>query len=199
MSEPYIIAEIGSNWISLQGCIDSIWQAKECGADAVKFQMFTHEELYGVPGDDTFDLPRGFISELAQHCKAIDIDFMCTAFTADGVKFIDPFVKMHKVASSSASNEDLTDCVFKNTPSFDSYTLDVAFAGSVMPFVKLYTLPYFMFAANVEFVRTKPCPSASSIMGLLSLSRATDSMMSGFEKSTPVSTTATVTPFPVTS
>ena len=56
-----------------------------------------------------------------------------------------------------------------------------------------------MFAANVAFVRTNPCPSASSIMGLLSSSRASDSMMSGFEKSTPVSTTATVTPLPVTS
>ena len=88
--------------------------------------------------------------------------------------------------------------MFKNTPSFDSYTLEVTFSGSVKVFVKLYTLPYFRFAANVEFVRTKPCPSASSIIGLLSSSRASDSMISGFEKSTPVSTTATVTPLPVT-
>ena len=89
--------------------------------------------------------------------------------------------------------------MFKNTPSSDSYTLEVAFNCSKEVFVKLYILPCFMFAANVEFVRTNPCPSVSSIMGLLSSSRASDSMMSGFEKSTPVSTTATVTPLPVTS
>ena len=89
--------------------------------------------------------------------------------------------------------------VFKNTPSLDSYTLEVEFNCRMEVFVKLYTLPCFMFAANVEFVRTNHCPSASSFMGLLSSSRASDSMISGFEKSTPVSTTATVTPLPVTS
>ena len=100
MSEPYIIAEIGSNWriagkgdITNLAAIDmTIRQAKACGADAVKFQMFTHEDLYGFPGDDKFSLPRRYIPVIAEKCKKLGIDFMCTAFTADGVKFIDQYV-----------------------------------------------------------------------------------------------------------
>ena len=90
--------------------------------------------------------------------------------------------------------------LFKNTPSVVTYTVEVTFAGGgISPFVKFFITPYLLiFAANVEFVRTKPCPSASSIIGWLFSSRASDSVISGFEKSTPVSIIAIVTPLPVT-
>jgi len=55
----------------------------------------------------------------------------------------------------------------------------------------------FIFAMKVAFVRTRPCPSGSSIIGRLFWSRATEWRTSGFEKSTPVSTMAIVTPAPV--
>ena len=55
-----------------------------------------------------------------------------------------------------------------------------------------------IFAANVELVRIIPWPSASSIIGMFASSLATACCMSGLEKSTPVSTTAIVTSFPVT-
>lgn len=111
------MAEVGSNWKTFDDCSNSITQAKLCGADAVKFQMFTHEELYGFPLMATpygtkeekkyellSSLPREWIQKLKEKCDAVGIEFMCTAFSPEGYEFIDPYVKLHKVASSELTH-----------------------------------------------------------------------------------------------
>ena len=46
-SPPYVIAEIGSNFDqSLNKALRLINVAKNCGADAVKFQLFDGKKLY---------------------------------------------------------------------------------------------------------------------------------------------------------
>lgn len=119
--EPYIIAEIGSNLFKGRDaatCLDiglgQIAAAKGAGADAVKFQMFTAKELYGpsYPGPESkYALPRYWVEVLADKCERTGIDFMCSAFSVDGYEFIDPFVKMHKVASPEALAEDITEYI----------------------------------------------------------------------------------------
>lgn len=112
MNYPYIIAEIGSNWRSLEIAKKQIEAAKECGADAAKFQMFTNKELYGYDdGSKCWGLPRELVDPLALHCQSVGIDFMCTAFSIDGYDFIDPCVKMHKIASCEAYWKELVDYV----------------------------------------------------------------------------------------
>lgn len=139
----FIIAEVGSNHLSLQDCHDSIKSAKECGADCVKFQMYTHRELYGYdaiieppaiyeksvhneiyrvkkdghigfespPGPEKLklpgELPREWIPQLAEACKHYGIEFMCTAFSPDGYRYIDPYVKRHKIASAENTDVDI--------------------------------------------------------------------------------------------
>jgi N,N'-diacetyllegionaminate synthase len=111
-----IIAEIGSNWTSFEDCKDSISMAKACGADAVKFQLFTSKELYGRPWGEVGGsqmntasewreemdsaMPREWIPKLADKAKSIGIEFMCTAFSPEGYEFVNEFVQTHKVASS---------------------------------------------------------------------------------------------------
>jgi sialic acid synthase SpsE len=117
---PYVIAEIGSNWKmssetseydDVDNALICIKIAQECGADAVKFQMFDHRTLYGVNGNNEFSLNPDWIPDLEHACHEFGIDFMCTAFDCLGIIYLDDYVKMHKIASSSLSNDDMLDTV----------------------------------------------------------------------------------------
>ena len=112
---PKIIAEIGSTWKAENGkedidnCLTCCNMAAEYGATAVKFQMFTHKELYGIDGDDKYALPRDFIPKLKDYCDDLGIEFMCSAFSVEGYKFLMPYVETHKIASSCVGNQNLID------------------------------------------------------------------------------------------
>lgn len=101
---PFIIAECGSNWHNLTDCLNSITAAKHAGADAVKFQAFDDMALYGfVPwdkGSALYNLPLEWLPALKLKAAAVGIELMCTAFSPDLVRAVDPFVEVHKVASS---------------------------------------------------------------------------------------------------
>lgn len=104
-AKPYIIAEVGSNFRSLEDCILSISKAKACGADAVKFQHFGVQDLYGprLDWEQPVPLPKiptMWLPQLKEKADAVGIDLMCTAFSPRGVAAVDPYVSAHKVASS---------------------------------------------------------------------------------------------------
>lgn len=103
--KPFIIAEVGSNWHTLEDCIKSIAVAKQVGADAVKFQYFSYFDLYGnkeAPAhyDKKYELPIEWIPKLREKADTENIVFLCTAFSSDKIRDIDPYVNAHKLASS---------------------------------------------------------------------------------------------------
>lgn len=98
-----LIADIGSNWLSLDDCLTGIKLAADCGADVAKFQLYTHDDLYGYPGPALpGQLPREWIPILHECARVNQIEFMCTPFSVAGVEFLDPYVQRWKVASSNA-------------------------------------------------------------------------------------------------
>lgn len=112
-----IIAEVGSNWATLEDCKKSIQLAKACGADAVKFQLFDDIALYGQPRTDRIfaeynpliDKPQGvlpieWLPILKEKADAFGIEFMCSAFSPELIEVVDPFVKTHKVASAELTH-----------------------------------------------------------------------------------------------
>ena len=118
-----VIAEAGSNW-KIGTYEEDLNQAKKlidvashAGADVVKFQTFRTDTLV-VPNagkidylkkkgidrtiNEIFDelsMPYEMIPELANYCKTKEIDFMSTPFSIQDAREIDPFVKIHKIAS----------------------------------------------------------------------------------------------------
>jgi N-acetylneuraminate synthase len=109
-----IIAEVGSNWHTLDDCLASISVAKSVGADVVKFQLFTAEALFGyVPEswDKKRELPKEWLPILKARADEVGIEFACTAFSPELVAVVDPYVKRHKVSSSDTSWVALLDAV----------------------------------------------------------------------------------------
>jgi len=116
---PYIIAEIGSNWLTLSDCLESIAKAKMVGADAVKFQAFSHEALYGwddrkldaLGSVERHQLQLTWLPKLREKADACGIELGVTAFSPELVAAVDPYVGWHKVASSDCAWPQLLEAV----------------------------------------------------------------------------------------
>ena len=81
--------------------------AKEAGADAVKFQMFDSKRLWGDDRIAHLELDEAEMANVAWHCKAIGIEFMCTPFGVPEVEFLRPLLRRVKVASGCLERWDL--------------------------------------------------------------------------------------------
>jgi N,N'-diacetyllegionaminate synthase len=106
----YVIAELGSNFKTLDDLFASINIAKNCGANAIKFQYFTVNELYGP----TYEISQNFpLAKLKEKADAAQIDFLCSAFSPEGVAEVDKYVSAHKIASSEMAHIRLLEAVKK--------------------------------------------------------------------------------------
>jgi sialic acid synthase SpsE len=103
---PYIVAELSCNHNGSYGrMIDLIDAAQGAGADAVKLQAYTPEEL-SKPGTPLWDLyqkaqtPREWFPDLYEYCRKARITCFASAFSVEGVKFLETLdTPAHKIAS----------------------------------------------------------------------------------------------------
>ena len=75
MSNPYIIAEVGSSWASKDDVMYAIAMAEKCGASAVKFQLLSDFDLYGS-GTKEYSPPHGWIEQMKEKADACEIDLI---------------------------------------------------------------------------------------------------------------------------
>jgi sialic acid synthase SpsE len=107
---PFVIAEVGSNWASLDDCLKSVAMADKCGADAVKFQAFTRAALFGpvaetdARGPHPTTLPLEWLPKLKEKADACGIEFMCSAFSPELIEAVDRYVSIHKNASAELTH-----------------------------------------------------------------------------------------------
>jgi N,N'-diacetyllegionaminate synthase len=91
----FVIAEAGINH---NGNIDIAKRladtAKQCGADAVKFQTF-----WNITRLEKYELTKPEWIELKEYCDNIGIKFLSTPHTMDAIHFVDTLVDIHKLAS----------------------------------------------------------------------------------------------------
>ena len=107
-----IIAEAG---VCHNGSVSTAWQlaeaAKDAGADAVKFQHFNSQRLWGDDRIAHLELSDAEMANVAWRCKEIGIEFMCTPFGVPEVAFLAPLVKRMKIASGCLNKRDLLQAV----------------------------------------------------------------------------------------
>ena len=109
----FIAAEIGSNWEgSYTKAKKIIQECKKAGADAVKFQMWKAKELYNKSHPNWNEIKRSELSfQMAKKLKEFSdkqkIEFFCSAFYPDAVKFLISLgVKKFKIASRTCMLTD---------------------------------------------------------------------------------------------
>lgn len=121
---PYVIAEAGVNH---EGSMDLakrlIEEAKEGGADAIKFQTYKAETLASKHSPSYWDTTKesstsqyelfkrydkfwkGEYENLKKHCDEMDIEFMSTPFDAESAEFLNDMMDVFKISSSDITNE----------------------------------------------------------------------------------------------
>jgi N,N'-diacetyllegionaminate synthase len=128
----FVVAEAGSNHNgSIEQAKKLIDVAADAGADAVKFQVFRAKTMYpnkpievkylknmGVEEDlysiiKRFEIPYEWVGKLCGYSKKKGIVFMATPFDVEGVKILNPYVSLYKIASYEALYGDLIEAVKK--------------------------------------------------------------------------------------
>lgn len=107
MSHTFIVAEAGSSHDNdLAKAYRLIEAAKECGADAVKFQWTSSGKKMGFRRGlncagyiHYLEKPESWLYSLKQHADKVGIEFMCTAYLIEDIATIAPLVKRFKVSA----------------------------------------------------------------------------------------------------
>ena len=126
-----IIAEIGQNFCGdLQLALKLIIEARDYGADLVKFQLYDSEKLYGEYHNTELTFPDA--NYLFNYGKDCGIEVFFSVFDVRRVKWCEEIgVKQYKIASSENQNRSLLEAVSKTGKEYiiSSNSLDLVLPG----------------------------------------------------------------------
>lgn len=135
MEKVYIIGEVGPNHNGdVNIALKMIEEMATAGVDSVKFQMTNPYNLYSLDSfkasyqkmnDNAkspiemslkYQLPKEAHFELCKRCKELGVDYICSAFDIDSLKFIDENLDFpyFKVASGEIFSVDMMDYIAKS-------------------------------------------------------------------------------------
>ena len=127
---PFVVAEIGASHNgSLERCKELIWQARQSGADGVKLQCYTPDEITIYHNGPEFTIksgawwgynlyqlyqeahtPREWFPELFRYARELGIVPFASVFSTDGVKFLETLnCPAYKIASFEAIDLEIID------------------------------------------------------------------------------------------
>lgn len=124
IKRPYIIAEAGVNHEGDMGLAKRlIDEAKEGGADAIKFQTYKAETIASKnspsywdttkePAKTQYELFKKYdkfwkneFEELKKYCDKVGIEFLSTPFDIESAKFLNELMPVFKISSSDITNK----------------------------------------------------------------------------------------------
>ena len=137
----FVIAECCSSWRfgpieqHLQNAYRMILAAKECGADAAKFQFCSDPVEMSKRRNDNnpanYEIlvyPVEWLHKLKAKCDEVGIEFMCTVFLEKDIFRVAPLVSRFKVASAESSDQSFADAHLEYKK-----PIIVSYAFGVMP------------------------------------------------------------------
>lgn len=120
MEKTIIIAEIGHNHNgNIRLAKQMIWEAKECGADMVKFQLYDVDTIKKPWQSRYMELRVAQLSfeelkELKREADKAGIEFFASVFSPDRVAWLEEIgVKRYKIASRSIYDKELIKAIEK--------------------------------------------------------------------------------------
>lgn len=196
----YLIAEIGVNHngdVALAKKM--IAAAKQCGADAVKFQTFTADAivtkstpkvLYQVettPIDEThyemihkLELKREDHFPLIEYCNDLDIDFISTPYDLNSASFLNDIgVKIFKTASADIVDLPLQQFLAQTGKPVIVST-GMATLGEIEEVISIYKLHDNNQLALLHCVSNYPCSDNSLNLSVIRMLQSTFQITVGF-------------------
>ena len=200
--EPYIIAEAGVNH---EGSMDIakrlVYEAKEGGADAIKFQTYKAHTLASKdspaywdtskePTTSQYELFKKHDSfwkdemyELKEYCDKVGIEFMSTPFDIDSADFLNELMDVFKISSSDITNKPFIEymCKFNKPIILSTGASNLHEIQEAVSWIEPYNNPL----ALLHCVLNYPTPDENANLGMiLGLKRAFPDKMIGYSDHT---------------
>jgi len=200
--KPYIIAEIGVNHEgSMELAKRLVDEAKEGGADAVKFQSYKAQTLASKdspaywdttkePTTSQYELFKKHDSfwvdemrELKEYCDKVDIEFMSTPFDIESADFLDEMMDVYKISSSDLTNKPFIEyiCRFNKPIILSTGASHLHEIQEAVSWIEKYGNPL----ALLHCVLNYPTPDENANLGMiLGLKRAFPDKIIGYSDHT---------------
>jgi sialic acid synthase SpsE len=200
----YVIAEIGSNFDgSLDRAHKLIELAKDCGADAVKFQSFTPEKIISKENFEQKSafqakwsssvwevyskaaFPRDWHEKVQAHCQKVGITFFSAPYDAEAVELLEKMkVPAYKVGSGDVSWPEHLDLIAR-TGKPVILGCGAATLGEVEDAVRIFRNAGNEQFALLQCVTNYPSPfEDANIRAMVSMKAAFDCVV-GYSDHTP--------------
>lgn len=185
ISKPYMIAEIGVNHEgSMSIAKRLVKEAKEGGADAVKFQSYKAETLASKnspaywdtnkePTKSQFQLFKKHDSfwkdemqELKDYCDDLKIEFMSTPFDLESAEFLNEMMDVFKISSSDITNKPFIEyiCSFGKPIILSTGASNLEEIQDAINWIGAFDIPL----ALLHCVLNYPTPDPNANLGMIS-------------------------------
>ena len=202
IKEPYIIAEAGVNHEgSMERAKRLCDEAKEGGADAIKFQTYKANTLASKnspaywdtnkePTKSQYELFKKHDSfwkdemyELKEYCDKIGIEFMSTPFDIESANFLNEIMDVFKISSSDLTNKPFIEyiCKFNKPIILSTGASHLYEIQEAVNWIEKYNNPL----ALLHCVLNYPTPDENANLGMiLGLKRAFPDKIIGYSDHT---------------
>ena len=182
--KPYVIAEVGVNHEgSMSTAKRLVDEAKEGGANAVKFQSYKAETLASKHSPAYWDTTKEStesqfelfkkhdsfwkdeMQELKDYCDLKGIEFMSTPFDVESAKFLNEMMDIFKISSSDITNKPFIEyiCSFGKPIILSTGASDLEEVHDAVNWIKPFDVPL----ALLHCVLNYPTPDKNANLGMI--------------------------------